>query len=733
VRLEKFNDLYRVMPFIHRTSAKFNIPLNMTLLEEGDDLLDAKRPDHALLLYRLVIPYSELKRQIVNRVGSVQRDVTQLEDKKSGLADDTRRMRELTRTLEALKEEEEELDGVPDYDEELKIRLGDVYYALNRFEEAIQLYLSIQKAKPDHELAQRAMYSAYITAYSGQENERALEIARAYMDRYPNGEFWDDVTLHAVALLSDMERWFEAVDVSDRALAGNPEHAAIDNILYMKAYAQFMMSLIRESMATFEKLINEHGRSSFRPNAEYWHALGHLFLQQYMEAKQEFTAFTTQYKRGPLREDAYFRRGVAEYGLGDFESAKSTFESFVGEYPTSILTSEALAMVGDILASWGQLDEAMDHYRRAVDKAINMVQADYATFQQARTYELEQKWQEIIDLFTAYNARFPDDANYTEATYWMGNAYKQLNRPDKALELFYDSIVTYGNDLKAYGIDFILRDLAEEVRQVRAQNAISKLALDMRERLNDELDKALADNKQTLLLRLEGLMYETSDNGELRAAIRQRMLQERNIPLAAPISLVTMGKMAREAGDAALTGKIYEHFLDKYEDSDLILDALEGLSVARIEEKRYVEALDLLKSITDRYPTLPQAAEAYLRMGDIHRMDGQPDKAIDTYTLILTVKDWRGELWPRALLKVGDTHAEINKHAEAFGFYQRVYVMYVGYPEQAAEAYTKSARMLEAMGKIHEARATLKEMLDQAALARQPIAQEARSLLLRLP
>lgn len=731
VRLSRFADLYRVMPHLYRTDAKYDVSLNLTLLEEGDTFLRDDRPDLALLMYRSVVPYSELMSRIRRRELRTEKRIEDMRDVKAGMGDVTARIRQLGRRLEEIREEKEELEAYPDYDMELRIRLGDVYYALERWEEAIQLYLSIHGLRPEHELAERAMFSGYMTAFQAEENLRAWELAQLYMENFPGGEFWDDVTLHAAGLLVSMERWFECVEVVDEALETRPEHVAADNMLYMKGYAQFQQSAIRGSIQTFERMLREFPRSPFLVNAEYWRSLGRLFLQEYEEARSGFQTIVDRGGGGPLREDAFYRLGVSEYGLGDFAASKQTLEAFLEEFPDSILASEALAMIGDIMASGGNLDEAIALYQRAVDQSVNMVQADYAIFQKARTYELEGKWEAIVDLFDAYNQRFSaEEANFTEATYWKGNALKQLGRRREALDLFYDAIVNHGDRTEAFGIDFIIRDLIEEINNLRGAEG---LALDLRERLNDEMDRAMEEDETTLLLRLETLQYATTDNDAVKAALKDRLLRERNIEPAAPVTLSLMGRMAVESGNPELARKVYEHFLGAYPESDLILGALVGLSENRIEEERYGEALDLLQSITDRFPTLPRAAEAHMRIGDVHRMLKDPRKAVEAYTLVLSVKEWRGELWPEALLRLGDTYAEMNNEKEAFGYYQRVYVMYIGYPEQAARAYYQSARMLEKMGRVQEAKDTLREMLEQPELAGRDVARDARSLMMKLP
>lgn len=729
VRLGRYDDLYRLVPRLSLMKANSNIAMNLLLLDEGDRFLNDGRPDLALLMYRLVVPYSQLKGILTQRNTAIQVGLKDLENLPANSPSVRQQLRTFKREEEQLRLASSDLEAYPDYDMELRIRLGDVYHQLGRWEESIQVYLSVYEFKPDAEIAERAMFAAFLTAFRAEEPARAWEIAQLYMEKFPGGEYWQDITLHSATLLVNLERWFEAVDVVDQALAVTPDHLILDNMLYIKAYAQFQQSLIRESIETMNTLLRKFPKSTFSQNAAYWVALGHLFLEEYPEARDAFQAIVTANQGGPIQEDANYRQGVAVYGLGEYPAATEIFTSFLDKYPDSQLASEALSMIGDMLASESELDLALDHYKQAVEKSVNMVQADYATFQQARTFELEKRWQEILDLFDGYLEQFPDRANFTEATYWRGNALRQLGRQEEALQVFFDAIAKYGNDPEAFGIDFILRDLTEELQSL---NSHSVMYLNLRERLQDEMTRASEADERTKLMRLQALQYQTSENQELKDSLIVSLLKEENLPFASPGVLALMGELGNKEDRPELTRQIYEYFLATYDTSDFILEALNGLAELRIKEKRYVEAGDLLRSICDRFPTLPQAAQAYLRLGDVYRMQEKWPEAVETYTLILSVKDWRGEIWPMALNRLGDTHREMGKNLEATGFYERVYVLYSGYPAEAAEAYYKRAETLVEMGESEKAKETLKDMLDQSAMASQPIAQNARVLLLKL-
>jgi TolA-binding protein len=87
---------------------------------------------------------------------------------------------------------------------------------------------------------------------------------------------------------------------------------------------------------------------------------------------------------------------------------------------------------------------------------------------------------------------------------------------------------------------------------------------------------------------------------------------------------------------------------------------------------------------------------------------------------VLSVREWRGELWPESLYWCGICKMELGEFEPAFAYFQRVYVLYEGYPEWTARAYLKSAECLLKLNKAAEAMNTYREMLGKESLAKLP-------------
>jgi TolA-binding protein len=499
-------------------------------------------------------------------------------------------------------------------------------------------------------------------------------------------------------------------------------------MLYLMGYCLFHLERFAPALEKFGQLVKEYPESAFRESGDYWHALTHLFLTHYEDAAREFLAFNARYPKGPYSEDAAFRVGVAQYGGGEFTAAAASLKKFVEAWPKSALQAEALSMLGDIHASWADLNVAQAYYRQAVGKATSMFQINYATFQSARVYELEQHHEEIIKLFRDYQQRHGEQGNYTEAAYWIGNAQMALGRRAEAWQTFFDAIRDHGNKPANYGIDMIIRDFIAEADQASTLEDRAPF----QERLSRELAKARADGRRTLELRLVALFAGTAPTPALRDQLLTTILREENLPLAGPITLDLMAAHARQRGQAALARKINEHFLKHHATCDLALHAYQALAESEIADGKPAAAVPLLQELTSRFATTPEAATAQKRLGDVHRELKQYDLAIAAYQTVLGVKEWRGPLWPESLYGIGLCHLDRGQVAEAFAYFQRLYVLYDGYPEWVARAYLKSGECLEKLARHAEATKTYREMLGKETLAGRPELAAARDALGRL-
>jgi tetratricopeptide (TPR) repeat protein len=117
----------------------------------------------------------------------------------------------------------------------------------------------------------------------------------------------------------------------------------------------------------------------------------------------------------------------------------------------------------------------------------------------------------------------------------------------------------------------------------------------------------------------------------------------------------------------------------------------------------------------------------------VYRLQGKHELAVEAYSELLAIREWRGPLTPEALYCIGNSKLELGETEEAFAYFQRIYVLYEQYTEWVAPAYAKSIECLSKLGsRTQDILNTYEEMLANEQVAATPEGKEARVQLNRL-
>ena len=186
-----------------------------------------------------------------------------------------------------------------------------------------------------------------------------------------------------------------------------------------------------------------------------------------------------------------------------------------------------------------------------------------------------------------------------------------------------------------------------------------------------------------------------------------------------------------EQKDYSRAEELLDLFQTRYEDSNFIRAALQLRGVGLFSEGAYEEALKVAGETQEIYGTDPSAAWAQIIKGRAELQMGNLDAARKTFREATTVRDWRGETYAQAMYYLGQTEEAAGNLRKAFGWHQRVSLLYKGYANGfwAAESYLASARCLQALGFESDMRNTYRAMLFDKHVNTLPQAEGARRVL----
>lgn len=731
-RSADLENVQRFLPYCD-AQARSDLGLNVALMDGGDLMFEQKDCIRALKFYRMVQLSGELIAAYDQRLAALKEELSKPPpwvSYKQRDAQEAGRDADKTRYDRMLKEQQDL--KTRNYDLELMMRMAQCYEAMERYWPPYLIFKHIYTTFPQNPLAERCRYFAFQSLLALKERAPAKTAGYAYMELYPQGRFHDEVTLSLMHLHLAMNEAKTADALGRSLLTKVPAHRFVDQVSYLLGYIQFEWQNYEAALKIFSETAEKWPKGACVQESIYWTGVCYLFLERFDEAIATFEGYLANpaWEKKEFAEEATYRLGMAFYGRGAFAKSEETFLRFLPQFPESKLRSEVLSMVGDLRGADGNLDAAIDFYKQARGCSVSIEQENHAVFQMARVYELQKNFSGIIALMEEYLAKAGSKGDFSEAGLWMVKSCKTSAEYDKALDVCGKTIVMYGNVPQLDSVDRLLENLAKEKP---GEDKGVTFAKRIKSRLGGELAEAGRDaGKKTLCLRLTALFAEISQGAEREPYIAN-LLREKDLNAFSPFALLLFAKESAARGDMNQVQAAYEQFLRVFSSSGLMLDMVNIEVSALLNTGMFKEALTLAQGSLEQFYGYPNAGLTQKLSADAFRLLKDYDGAVEQYNRFLSVREWRGPLTPQVLYWIGSCRYEQGRFEEAFAFFQRVYVLYEGYPEWTSKAYEGSVNCLRKLGRQEEVIKTLREMTGKAEVAATPEGLRAKAELDKLP
>lgn len=694
--------------------ARTDVEFNLNLLSSADKMMADGKHGLALYMYQLVLPTEML----LEKCKESREELLALRERMIKERAPFKKILVVTERIDALEAQEKTIAEAEPYTVELQLRIAKALFEMSCRWEALWAFTRIWEKYADNPLSEQALSSAFSLAGELVLLDRAIAFGEAYLAKFTEGESKDQIGLELGKAYTAAGQSQKAIDHYMKIIEANPQHAYADQMLFLAGYNCFMTEQFPKAIGCFDRLKADFAESEPAKDGAYWRAMCFLFSEKYAEGKQAFAEFVEKQPESGYAEDARFRVAACAYGLLDFNGAQEILLKYIEDYPTSHLRAEALVLLGDIAGAQGRLADSINYFKQVHRHTNNMSHINYAAFQVGKIQEMEGSYADMERWFQDYLDTYGLKGQYTEAVWRIGFARKNLGNPQGMLAIYLDALKKFGNDPQAVGIDYILAEWPDEFM---IQNNGRLPEKEMRE----ELASARVLKQRTRELRW---MMALQKRGLLKEEIKFEL---EDVTKSSPAVLVWAADRAGEK-QPELAELAYQRVADEFGYSEWVEPALLALAELRVKQGKADEALAMFDRVFRTVPTSVGAGLAVKRTGDLLAEQGKHDEAIKRYEQVLEVKEWRGELWPECLLKIGDSLMAQGKLREAFAYYQRVYVLYQHYARWTALAYLRAATVSEKMGVKADAVTQLKEMLALEDLKDTPEYQEARTRLEKL-
>lgn len=252
---------------------------------------------------------------------------------------------------------------------------GHTFYNEKNYEKAIESYTKAIQTNPGND---DAYYWRASAKYALTQYREAIPDYNKSIELNPNNE---EAFYYRALTNYNLEAYRETLPDFDRAIELNPDVASPYS---WRGYIKYKLELYEEAIVDYSKSLelNKNDENSYHSRANCYY-----MLQKYKEAKIDYTR-AIELNSVDVSTYKYYR-GICNYYLNDTQEALDDFLSYLVKDPNDtyilVMTAHSLFVLKDY-------QQAIEYYSKAIS-----IKSDY-----------------------------------TEAYYWRGNAYFNLNMKSEA-------------------------------------------------------------------------------------------------------------------------------------------------------------------------------------------------------------------------------------------------------------------------------------------------------------
>jgi len=685
----------------------------------------------ALKLFQLVPPKSQLLRMQTEKLADLSKRLAS----RSGRSLTARNRHQQTYLLglhRQLSQQLEALESSEDYTPSFYLHYGQSLLFDAQFYKAwlVFEYIALKEAYPP-QVREEAHYRWVVCAHQLEEWEEALTIARNFVDRYPESSLAPQALYLIAKAHLEQRRYPESIEVLSDLIERFPDNPLHGRWLFTRGFNQVVLEDYVAAREDFRSYSTKHPQGPLLINANLWTALTHFFEKNYSVCIEQLTILLEMDKRQPLYPEVLYRLASAQYSAREYDSALLAIDDYLSNFERHQRVNEARVLKGDISMGNGVLDAAIGSFNLVTPDSPDLFL--YSVFQIGKILRAQEEYEQLVSHFDVFlnNTNAPR-IRVSEALYWLGWAYQQQGKVDKAFPVFEEALNTYGDDPNAGETQSILKALEQlknrqgaPINQTHSQLAKST---DFKTWLANEIASAKSKNAPTYLSRLV-LYYNNRYSNDTPQPYP--LLELADLAPKEKLDPEVLGKIGLEFINHNDTrGGIYCNYLiEAFPTSNARAMGYLGLARIASTEGEYDQARIWLNKSEAQVPVHPHMNESKLLLGSILTSLREYDLSIDTYETLLRLKSARGRPHAVALNGIARVHQNLGESDKAVAYYQRIYNMYRAYPDLVASAYWASATLFESMDRIPEAVKTLQEMLNQDQLSPFPEWENAQQKL----
>lgn len=511
------------------------------------------------------------------------------------------------------------------YEADSKYYLAYIRYTQERYEEALQSFLSLQ-THPKYE----ALVPYYIAEIYLQKNQlaNAEEVADSYLKRYNHQEYVAQMHRIKGAVCYLREQSQAAADNFKRYLQLN-EEAPRRDALYMLGLSCYNIKQYNDAIEQLNKVAGNDDALS--QNAYLHMGLSALQLGDKTGARMAFEQAAISNADASIKEVAAYNHAliIHETAYSAFGESVTVFERFLNNFPQSRYADKVSSYLIEVYMNTRSYDAALQSIERIAQPSNDILEAKQRILFQLGTQTFANtQFNEAIDYFSRsielgkYNRQTAADAHY-----WRGEAFYRLEQWDKAQRDFqaYQQQTAQRNTqmfaLSEYNLGYLL--FRKENYPAARQRFVSFVATEK-------------EKNQSLLADAYNRIADCYlNNRQFDEAKQYYTLAEKQATVGGDYAYYQLALVAGLQKEYNQKVTLLNELAKRYPQSPYNVNALYEKGRSYVQQESNDKAIGTFQQLVEKYPNSPLSRKAAAEIGLLHYQDGNYNKAIEAYKQVI--------------------------------------------------------------------------------------------------
>jgi len=640
--------------------------------------------------------------------------------------------------------------------DEIVAGIDDEVAELNQLQANSYLGMAAAHLSTGSLTAARALYQKLYDHYPGH-SERAviihnLVICESQLERWDQAflygeKFFNDYPSHELRptiarILAEVV--FQRGDfqlASEMALeartdvpAGDPRREGLDFVVAASLYQLGRLDQADQELGNF---IADFPNSPRLETVRFYQCVTKVSLGDWREAAPKLEGFIKDYPQSQVRPTVLFMSASAHLVLEEYNLSLARVNSLITLFPNAREIARAHNLRGDVLGALERENEEVAAAylagRDAAEKegAKSAEVAAYAQRQLIRTASSAGDYEQALQYFEEFQAKYPNSKEMPDAAVASLNAYVALRRTDEGRKMLEDLVLKAAAE-NSEDFELIFGSytdfLMAEYTAADAQAALAKFA-DTGASGNPGVTSAIIIGQ---IEALEAAAGEEPDQNAIDAqyAKLNKLYQEKGGHQFSGTVLVRLARWLSDQGKVAQSKEIYALVEKGKSDGPalgyVLIDTAK-LDLASGDPQRMEAARQKFERVLNEVEEGQLQEEAVLGLGRVAMRKEQWSEAERYWLMYLGQQSWMLAR-PEANYSYGLALDKQKKVAEALKVYVSVYANFSGHVDWSIPACIRAAEILKESGQELKALQVLQDMLRRTKNLEHPNIDRAKEV-----